>query len=357
MRPGMAVAMGILLTVLPATISLAISGAGVEPKTLDRASWKSVTIRYELSEPAMVTVEILDENGESVRRLDAGRQSAGKQAVVWDGQSSEGQPAPGGVYRYVIHAQAPSGQGQPILYDPSEELGGEELEPRDFQFDSKGGWMLWVMPKAGYARLRIGIEGFPHLRTVLDWEPMEGGAQRIHWDGLDSSGLVNLREHPHLSVKLAAFSMPPNTIIVRGAPPSAPPVGPQPPPSAARERAMYLHARHPRSLCHEVGAAIEFPEGLPHDPKGRPVLAGIVPIRIRLDERDAARILDERFEVALFEDLTVIFEEEEGLNPLTYLWDTTKLTPGPHLLTVNILGYEDHFGVKTEQVIIAGEAP
>jgi hypothetical protein len=79
-----------------------------------------------------------------------------------------------------------------------------------------------------------------------------------------------------------------------------------------------------------------------------------VPVRVTLEARDASSLVNERFEMALYEDLQFLFEEEESLNPFTFLWDTTHLTPGAHLLTVNVLGYEDHYGVATQPVIIEG---
>ena len=38
--------------------------------------------------------------------------------------------------------------------------------------------------------------------------------------------------------------------------------------------------------------------------------------------------------------------------PYTYLLDTATLPAGPHLLTVNVLGGSDHYGVATRQVVI-----
>jgi hypothetical protein len=58
------------------------------------------------------------------------------------------------------------------------------------------------------------------------------------------------------------------------------------------------------------------------------------------------------FEVALYVDLNFFFEEEESTTPLTYLWDTSQLTPGPHLLTVNVFSYDGRIGTLTRSVIV-----
>lgn len=339
----------------PTLPSVWATGVGVEPKTIDPRRREGVAIRYQLAHPGSVWIDLVDEEGRVWRQHKLGRQTAGFHRVRWDGRTKEGQAVPKGAYRYVIHVQ--DGRGRQEIHDPSVETWGEELELRDFTFDPSKGFFRWKMPKAGWARLRVGLQGFPHLRTLLDWEPLEAGEQTFHWDGLDASGFIHLKEHPQLSVNLSAFSLPHNTIIVRGDPPRTtgrsqaatyPPL--------FNQEAGYLHARHPRSVCREVWVRIEFPNSLQVNPQGCPLLSGVVPVRVTLDERDAVHSVNQRFEVALFEDTTFLFEEEEGLNPFTYLWDTTHLSKGEHLLTVNILSYDDHYGVETQRVFI-GEIP
>ncbi len=334
-----------------ATRSGTISGVGVEPKTLERRKPGEVTIRYELSEPSEVVVDLVDDAGRVAQTLKAGRQPAGRRAVTWDGRAADGTPVPSGVYRYVIHAK--DRQGREAVYDPSSITGGEELQPKSFTFDRGTGTLRWSMPKAGRARLRFAVQGFPHLRTLLDWEPLEAGPQEVVWDGLDASGLVRAIEHPNLAVKLNAFALPDNTIIIRGGSPAASRQQRRAAyPPEHRPTAAYLHARHPREVCHEAALSIEFPPGTAYDDHGRPRLTGTVPVRIVLNPSEAASLVDQRFEVALFEDLTQLFEEEEGVNPFTFLWETGRLAPGEHVLTVNILSYDDHYGLLTRPVMI-----
>lgn len=334
--------------------ALEIVRVGVEPKTLDLRAGGAETVRYDLTRAAEVRLEIVDEEGRVARRVEAGLQPAGSQKLVWDGLTSRGDKASEGVYRYVLRAQDAAG-GQAV-YDPSTESGGDELVPRDFTFDPGAGAFRWVMPRVGRARLRVGLEGFPHLRTLMDWQPLEAGEQTLVWDGWDASGRIRLKDHPRLSIKLSVFSLPDNAIIVRGGPPPAPAAGAEAPaylPDRG-EHKSYFHAKHEGAVCHEVRLRVEFPQVERRDSVGSPVLAGVVPVRVSLDARDAPRLIDRRFEVALYEDTTFLFEEEESSNPFTYLWDTTRLPPGEHLFTVNVFSYDDHYGVATERVVIGG---
>lgn len=212
-------------------------------------------------------------------------------------------------------------------------VGGREIQPQEFVYDAQADELRWVLPEAGYVRLRIGVEGFPHLGTLKDWEWMAAGSHALKWDGHDPSGWVNLEAHPHRDIKLTVFA--PDRQAAPG----------------------YLHGRHAREVCHEARLQVTFPEAARHDARGWPIVAGVVPVRVTLDPYDAPHWVNTRYEVALFVDLVALFEEEESTNPYTYLWDTRGLNPGEHLLTVNVLSYDDHFGVATVPVIIAaGEA-
>lgn len=326
-----------------------ISAVGVDPKTIDLSRKEAVTVRYTLAEAANVHIDFVDEEGFVTRQLKPGLQQAGRQSVVWDGQDDNGQPSGSGVYRYVIFAL--DNQQQYRIHDPSFMTGGEELKPTNFTYDRNTGLIRWLMPKAGFARLRVGVEGFPHLRTLMDWSALEAGAKTISWEGLDASGLIKLSDHEHLSIKLTAFSLPDNTIILHGKP-MVYGKGKGTYPALANPKAAYLHAKHLRQACHEAQVRLEFPKVQRWDDKGNPVVSGTVPVRVVLDEKDAATFVNSRFEIALFEDASFLTEVESGTTPFTYLWDTSHLSSGLHLLTANILSYDDHYAVTTVPVLL-----
>ena len=169
-------------TTLPADIPVtgeSLPGVGVEPKTIHPLSGEKAIIRYELPEPAEVSVALVDAEGRIVRTLPGGSLPKGAQETVWDGRSDSGAWTPAGAYRYIITASTASGRR--VVHDATASTGGEELSVRSFEYDDKTGELRWVMPKAGLARLRIGIEGFPHLRTLLIGSPLR--RERTAWFG------------------------------------------------------------------------------------------------------------------------------------------------------------------------------
>ena len=94
---------------------------------------------------------------------------------------------------------------------------------------------------------------------------------------------------------------------------------------------------------------MEFPDAK-RNGENPPILDEKTLVRVTLKEADKAFLINQRFEVMFFVDTVFLFEEEEGQDPFNYEWDTTGLAPGEHLLTVNLVGYEDHLGVKTVRV-------
>ena len=75
------------------------------PNPFNPETW----IPYQLAEPAEVTLTIYDINGQLVRRLALGHQTAGmyrsrSRAAYWDGRNQLGEPVASGLYFYTLTA-------------------------------------------------------------------------------------------------------------------------------------------------------------------------------------------------------------------------------------------------------------
>ena len=197
----------------PAAETFGIQKVGVSPKTFWPEKGEKTTIRWSQTRSAKTMVEIRREDGAVIRKFE-GNYAEGDRTVAWDGKDDAGNFVDPGVYLYTIHSR--DSRGQSALQDPSLTTGAEELKAEPFTFDKEKGRFEFVLPRAARVRLRIGLKPFMHLRTFLNWEPMEAGWHTLDWDGLDESGWIRAIDHPNLSVNLAAFALADNAILVEG---------------------------------------------------------------------------------------------------------------------------------------------
>ncbi len=205
------------------------------------------------------------------------------------------------------------------------------------------------------------------MGTLEDWTPYGAGEKTVPWNGRDPQNFFDLSNHPEAQINISAFALPDNAIIVKSdAHPMRHPEERSDEGSRVRDssaspqndKAIYIHAHHPREMCHEPKFQVEFPntkEGTGINNKIMPVPSfGIdkIPVRVTLDPKDKDYLTANRFEVMFFVDSVFLFEQEEGTSPFTIELDSKRLGPGEHLLTINVMDYEDHIGVKTVKLNI-----
>ncbi len=335
-----------------------ITRVGVEPKRFHHALKEKARVYFSLEQPALVTLRIYDEEDFLVRTIRSPKRlGKGRHELFWEGYDDAGRPVPNGLYLYVISAI--DGHHKLHVYDVADETRGRPLKVTGGEVDPKTGAIRYSLPRAGRVRIRIGLkEGGPHLKTLLDWDLREAGDQEEPWDGLDQSGRIALRDHPDAQIGIRAYSLPDNSIIVSGYEGSQDSASLEK--QGQRERrarqypgtGQYLHAFHRRAICHEPRFSIELPADLPKTADGVPVVRGSVPLRIRLSPADQIHLIQARFELVLYVDTVFLLEEEEGYSPFTYLLDTSTIGPGPHLVTVGLLSFDDHIGVATEKIVV-----
>ena len=341
-----------------ATAPAAIDRVRVTPKLPDRGGAVAdghppgagmIRIALALSQPADVSLEIhgfAALGATPLRRLSFPSRGAGPHILSWDGRDAAGQPVPPGVYALRLATRNAAGTHSWGDLSPA---AGEEVLVQRLTYDRASRQLRFHLPAASYLRVQMRLQDYPHLRTVLDWEPRPAGWHTVTWDGWDRSRVLALADDPRLRVELAAYALPRHAVIVRG---RAADTAPSSPAAASlptyRSGTGCLQSGNPPRACWAPRFTLELPDApSPHPDNGLPRLAGAVPVRIRLAEADVASLLQSRFEVMVFVDAEFWFEEEEGTHPLTFRLDTRGLPPGVHVLTVNLATYDDRLGSRS----------
>jgi hypothetical protein len=299
------------------------------PKTFIPGDTEPLRVRFVTGATTGARVEIVDEAGALVHVAEVASAGPEGAEVVWDGRDRAGQPAPSGVYLYRIYALDASGRVLGRYGDPAVG-GGDEVLAQRFTFDPKSGSMDFVLPEPARVRLRMGVKSLPVLRTYYNWEPLEAGRHTIEWDGLDTTGKIRIVEHPQFRADLRAMSLPENAFYLKRAP------------------------RSTRDPCGELCFRLELTDAGTTD-DGRPLVGDELRLRVQVDDpAERERLVNVRFEIMIFLDTLYLFEEEDGAIPFNYRIDTRALNPGPHLLTVNVLAYDQRIGIQTLELVKAG---
>ena len=373
-----------------------VSNVSLNSKIFNPTKGEDMEIKYKLSKKSRVKTGIYDPAGRLIRVIASeDMQDIGYSTLVWDGRDEMGNIVPDEAYTYAVFTW--DKVRKTSVYYPVESK-GEALTLMDSSLDGETGQIEYVLPNAGRVRIRIGINNGPLLLTLLDWAPRQAGKNHEKWDGKDSAGLRDLLGDKQLTAVVSVFSLPMNSVITEG---NRSPIHPlqrygerigvdgkdggggnkyenvspvktgihnsitaseemlrkaNPEMLIDHDRSVVggysSHGHHKREECMEPGFSVTFSGEKAG--AGIPVLKGVVLVKSELSELDKGRLIANRFEVKLYVDDLFIFEEEQGLSPYTYRWNTRGISKGNHILTVNVIeaGGMDHIGTKSLMVKI-----
>lgn len=335
--------------------SLVIAQVRADRMAFDPAKQESVTLRFNLNEPADVTLSVYDGRDHQVYRQEAKHFDAGDQSVRWNGMDEQGHPVPPEAYAYTLTAKNSHGE---TLYDLTDLTGGDLVTAKDVRWDAATGVVHYTLDSASRVNLRLGLQDGPYLRTLIDWVPRSAGAHEEHWDGKDASGVLSLGANPAVTPVVKAYALPENALFV-GTPSDRLQFVAERTVPVLRERnaptqpkKMFDNAQQPLETRGDLIAILGLDGKFQQDKDGRWIVSAQVPFTANVPEADRQRVLQRRFEAVFYVDGVFAHENELGYLPLTWTWDASQVNPGEHFVTLNIRGYEGNFGASTLKVIV-----
>lgn len=334
--------------------TIVISQVRLDRDRIDPAKKEAVAVRFNLNEPASVTLSVFDGRDHQVYQANE-EFAVGDHALSWTGLNAAGKPVPPEAYSYTLTAKNAKGQ---TVHDLTDLTGGEALTAKDVRWDAAEGKLHYYLDKPARVNLRFGLQDGPYLRTVVDWVPRSAGANAEPWDGMDASGVLKLGTHPAVQPSVKAYTLSDNTIFVGGNTDQIRFVA-EAKPGALRERAtprpakeMFNLAQQPLETRGDVVATLTLGGDARKDPEGRWIVSGKVPLKADVAEAQRKRVIERRFEAAFYVDGVFSHENELGYVPLTWIWDSSQVNNGEHFVTLNIRGYEGNFGTATVRVMV-----
>ena len=356
---------GLATALLIATAAAAPAEAGLQithvfhaPAVIEIERDEAATIHFRLSEPARATTHVWDGRDVLIRSIEAPDVLvAGDHEIRWDGLDARGRAVPPEAYHYTIEAVPPG--GEPVVWDMTDLTGGERVKVVPPNWNDEDGVVEYAVRENARVRIRIGLDnGGPLLHTLIDWVPRARGAHAEPWDDSDVAGVPNLAAHPQLAFELNAFSLPVNTILVGPRPSRVALIDDLPEPTVQRDarlparKRMLDFARQSIEARRDFPVDLELPATLGLSPEGLPIVSGRVPVRLGVDDSNQALLMNERFEAVFYLDGRFVWESEVAFFPLTWHFETRGMSPGVHYLSVNLRGYEGHFGVGTRALFV-----
>lgn len=200
-----------------------------------------------------------------------------------------------------------------------------EILATNLSFDAESGRIEYTLPEPALVRIRIGLRaGKSVLINLMDWEKRDAGTHVEVWDKKDASGKVDFGTRKDFLLNLSCI-----------------PVNPED---------LKIYKSSVKGYRKSPEFTVTFPGS--ETKNGLPEIKNMDPIRVTISQEDRKWLTETKYELGLFVNNAFLIEDEEGVNPFTYHFNTKGLRAGIHSITVNVVGYEGEIGTKSVQVKI-----
>jgi FlgD Ig-like domain len=332
---------------------IALSATSFNPSRGDK-----IECRYNLSRDARVTVNVFDADRQLVRTLISNSQRpSGQNKEIWDGKDLDGMVVPNEAYFFNIEAE--DSEYHRVVYDPITFSGGESADLGHGEFDHDNGTLSYKLSQPSRVLLRAGIPGSALLKTIVDWQPRVAGEITEYWNGKDEDNLIEVWNAPNHLLILTYLTLPDTSAIT---------IGNEkygyrayknnlktPRPSKDERPMMNVRKLSPHFLKSRLTdrafkVLLSFPELDKAGSNDIPIAKDKLLIRADVPNEDRDVPLNQQYEIIIFVDSVFYGEEERGHLPFNYPLELTNLTPGEHVLTVNVITFGDQIGIGSRKI-------
>lgn len=339
---------------------LSLFGVALSATSFNPSRGDKLECRYNLSRDARVTVKVFDADQQLVRTIisDSPRKP-GQNTEIWDGKDLDGAVVPNEAYFFNIEAE--DSQDQRIVYDPVVFSGGESADLTHGQFDHDNGTISYKLSQPSRVLLRAGIPGSALLKTIVDWKPRVAGEITEYWNGKDENNLIEVWNVQNHMLILTYMTLPDASVITIGNEKSeyraykrnlktARPTKEQRPMLNARK--LSPHFLKSRLTDRAFKVQLSFPELEKAGSNEIPQAKDKLMVRADVPDEDRDVTLNEQYEIIIFVDAVFYAEEERGHLPFNYPLELKNLSPGEHVLTVNVITFSDQIGIGSRKIYV-----
>lgn len=339
--------------------SLKLKNVVLNKKTLFLDTEESVTFKFNVNQPATVSLNIYDARNLLIYQDKKTFNSDGDGELTWSGTNSEGQKVAPESYLYTLEAS--NNSSDKTTYDLSDITGGQPLVIEDGRYDLASGKVNFSVFKTGRYFLRVGLQDAFIAKTIVNGAILTPGDYSIDWDGRDKKAVISIGENPNLRIYGEGYRLSDNTIVVTS---KAYALDKAPEWSTPDENAIFRVAKErkpgfSRLLYHSVEYSKDFdiellmPELDANSQRGGvPVISDKTTLRVTASDYDSYLIETQRAEVVFFLGTNRIYGNETSHFPYNWKFDPADLPDGTHYLTAFIASFGGHFGSLTKEIVI-----
>ncbi|NWH05404.1 FlgD immunoglobulin-like domain containing protein [Desulfobacter latus] len=340
--------------------ALNLSNVNVVPRKLTPG--ETVGISFFISQRADVTIQIFTPDFDVVRHLTRNEsRPGGVNTFKWDGRDDNGKQVPNEAY--LVGIEAETSGGETVVYDPTTVSGGEycDLHIQDVRQTDNIYSIAYSVSSPSRVDLKAGVRNGPMLKTLIDWQPKTAGVYTLSWNALDDTGRINVMDLTGAHLMLDGFALPENAIIVEGSSQNYLEYRktlPRPEDSllsyqSARQAILERQNQgiSAQSLVQRaLNTAPRFTVYLNTDDttglaeKSVQQVSGEIQLKAVISPESMDMLNEARFELIIFIDYRRFDEEEHAHTPYVYTLDTTSLSNGEHMITINLVGLTGQVG-------------
>ncbi len=229
------------------------------------------------------------------------------------------------------------------------------MTPSNLHYDASQEKIIYTLDQHAMCLIRVGEkDGGPVYKTVLNWEPRDAGNHREPWDGMDITGIVHAAQKAKFDILLDAYALPQGSILIKDSAvhmksntikkqfPIYPPQGEN----------IFLHAFHQKDVRHDMPITATLIN--PLDSREQiPIVKGDAIFEVGVNEdEDIDDLIREKFEIYVFVDGNLVFENPANTIPTRVRLDTTLYPNGEKVVTMNLRTTEDRVGSVSLKVNI-----
>ena len=320
---------------------------------------ESVSIRYNVSKPATISLSIVGPDGREWYRDTQTASSAGNGEFIWAGVSNKKITVPAEAYRYQLTAKQAK---ETVIAGSAGFVGGNTMDATQITLNATDKTISYLLRQPARVRVMARLaQGSVPLGTIIDWQARPAG---LHSEAINLEHFRELFGEQQIIPIVQAWALPPDTIIVlpkTGMPDREHFFTSKDKPAGemkswfanSTDTSTMQHASHIYDRCFDPAVTIT-PLGTLQNQNGKWLINQMSTFSFTAAaDQGAGRVAPiPRLSLFVFVDDVMVTRLMPAYFPYQWKLDPAKYLAGDHVVTLMLSWRDDHIGVTHQKIYI-----